>query len=190
MSKRHKKVSTTLNYVWKRGRDRGMLLLPNVSKTLIDLRNPFPRYRSTTSQQLTFLRGISRNKPLNQQKLKERKIFLGGYFSIIPAKNRCSTVCQYPIVPEAHCFTYPNGALRDNPNSNACKILKGMVNTEAPQNSTTLLCLNYSIFVQKVVLSALSDLCFDVYESLSKAQKNTKRKKEELKNLIAFFTLV
>ena len=93
-------------------------------------------------------------------------------------------------MPEAHCFTYPNGALRDNPKSNACKILKRMVNTEAPQNSTTLLYLNYSIFVQKVVLSALSDLCFDVYESLSKAQKNTKRKKEEMKNLIAFFTLV
>ena len=108
-----------------------------------------------------------------------------------------STVCQYPIVPEPHCFTYPNGALRDNPKSNACKILKGMVNTEAPQNSntvnadgmfliqSTLRCLNYGIFVQKVVLSVLSDLCFDIYESLSKTQKDTKRKKEEMS-----FTLV
>ena len=77
-----------------------------------------------------------------------------------------------------------------------------MVNTEAPQNSntvnadgmfliqSTLRCLNYSIFVQKVVLSVLSDLCFDVYESLSKTQKDTKRKKEEMKNLIVFFTLI
>ena len=65
-----------------------------------------------------------------------------------------------------------------------------MVNTEAPQNSntvnadgmfliqSTLRCLNYSIFVQKVVLSALSDLCFDAYESLSKTQKDIKRKRE------------
>ena len=87
---------------------------------------------------------------------------------------------QYPILPKPRCFTYPNGALRDNRKSNACKILKGMVNTEAPQNSntinadamfliqSTLRCLNYSIFEQKVVLSVLSDLCFDVYESLSK----------------------
>ena len=79
-------------------------------------------------------------------------------------------VCQYPIVPYPHCFTYPNSALQDNPKSNACKILKGMVNTEVPQNSTTvnvdrmfliqstLCCLNYSIFMQKVVLSVLSDL--------------------------------
>ena len=36
----------------------------------------------------------------------------------------------------------------------------------------------------------LCDLCFDVYESLSKTQKDTKRKKEEMKNLIVFFTLV
>ena len=80
-------------------------------------------------------------------------------------------------MPESHCFTYPNGALWDNPKSNASKILKGMVNSEAPQNSnkvnadgmfliqSTLGCLNYNIFVQTVVLS---DLCFDVYESLSK----------------------
>ena len=104
-------------------------------------------------------------------------------------KKDVSMVCQCPIVSEPHCFTYPNGALPDNPKSNASKILKGMVNTEAPQNSTTLHCLNYSIFVKKVVLSALPDLCFDVYKSLSKAQKNTKRKKEEMKNLIVFFTL-
>ena len=95
---------------------------------------------------------------------------------------------QYPIVPEPHCFMYPNGALRDNPKSNASKVLKGMMNTEAPQNSntvntdgmfliqSTLCCLDYSIFVQKVVLSVLSDLCFDVYESLSKTQKGRKRK--------------
>ena len=57
-----------------------MLLFPNVNKTLIDLKNPFIKYRSTTSQQLTFLRRISRNKPKNQQKLKERKIHLGSYF--------------------------------------------------------------------------------------------------------------
>ena len=92
-------------------------------------------------------------------------------------------------MPEPHCFTYPNGALRDNPKSDACKILKGIVNTEAPQNSSTvnadgmfliqspLRCLNYCIFVQKV-LSVLSDLCFDVYESLSKTQKDIKRKRE------------
>ena len=47
-------------------------------------------------------------------------------------------MCQYPIVPEPHCFLYPSGALRDNPKSNACKILKGMVNTEAQQNSNTV----------------------------------------------------
>ena len=70
-------------------------------------------------------------------------------------------------MPEPHCFTYPNSALRDNPKPNACKIFKEMVNTEAPQNSntvnadgifliqSTLGCLNYSIFVQKVVLSVL-----------------------------------
>ena len=34
MSKRYKKVSTTLNYVWKRGRDRAMLLFPNVTNGL------------------------------------------------------------------------------------------------------------------------------------------------------------
>ena len=66
-----------------------------------------------------------------------------------------------------------------------------MVNTEAPQNfntvnadgmfliQSTLRCLNYIIFEQKVVLSVLSDLCFDVYQSLSKTQKDTKRKKSD-----------
>ena len=80
------------------------------------------------------------------------------------------------------------------------KYWKKMVNREAPQNSntvnadgmffflSTLRCFNYSIIVLKVVLSVLSDLCFDVYES--KTQKDTKRKKQELKNLIVFFTLV
>ena len=66
-----------------------------------------------------------------------------------------------------------------------------MVNTEAPQNSNTVIadgmfliqstprCLNYSIFVQKIVLSVLkltqhrADLCFDVYKSPS--VKDTKR---------------
>ena len=74
-----------------------------------------------------------------------------------------------------------------------------MGNREAPQNSntvnangmflflSTLRCFNYSIIAQKVVLSVLSDLCFDVYEL--KTQKDTKRKKQELKNLIVFFTL-
>ena len=73
-------------------------------------------------------------------------------------------------MPDPHRFTYPNGALRDSPESNACKILKGMVNTEASQNSntvnadgtfliqSTLRCLYYTIFVQKVVLSVLSVL--------------------------------
>ena len=109
-----------------------------------------------------------------------------------------STLCQYPIVPESHCFTYPNGDLRDNPKSIACKILKVMMDTEVPQNSntvnaddlfliqSTLGYLSYSIFVQKDVLSVLSDLCFNVYESLSNTQKDKKRKKEEMKNLIVF----
>ena len=66
------------------------------------------------------------------------------------------------------------------------------MNTEAPQNSNTVnadgmfliqstpCCLNYSIFVQKIVSSVLkltqhrADLCFDVYESPS--IKDTKRK--------------
>ena len=119
-------------------------------------------------------------------------------FFIIPTKNRCFYVVPVSIVPESHCFTYPNGALRDNPKSNACKILKVMVDTEAPQNSntvnvddlfliqSTLGYLSYSIFVQKDVLSVLSDLCFNVYESLSNTQKDKKRKKEEMKNLIVF----
>ena len=106
-------------------------------------------------------------------------------------------MCQYPIVPEPHCFTYLNGALRDNPKSNACKILKGMVNTEAPQNfntvnadgtfliQSTLRCLNYGIFAQKVVFSVSSDLCFDIYESLSKTQKDSKRKKEKMSFTLA-----
>ena len=72
------------------------------------------------------------------------------------------------------------------------QVLKGMVNTEGPQNSNTVIadgmfliqstprCLNYSIFVQKIVSSVLkltqhrADLCFDVYESPS--IKDTKRK--------------
>ena len=70
-----------------------------------------------------------------------------------------------------------------------------MMDTEVPQNSntvnaddlfliqSTLGYLSYSIFVQKDVLS---DLCFNVYESLSNTQKDKKRKKEEMKNLIVF----
>ena len=102
-------------------------------------------------------------------------------------------------MPEPHYFTYPNGALPDNSKSNACKILKGMVNTEVPQNSntvhadgmfpiqSTLHCLNYSIFVQKVVLSVLSDLCFDVYESLSKTQKDKKQERGNEKSDRVFY---
>ena len=101
-------------------------------------------------------------------------------------------------MPESHCFTYPNGDLRDNPKSIACKILKVMMDTEVPQNSntvnvddlfliqSTLGYLSYRIFVQKDVLSVLSDLCFNVYESLSNTQKDKKRRKEEMKNLIVF----
>ena len=95
-------------------------------------------------------------------------------------------------MPEPPCFTHPDGALRDNPKSNVYKILKGMVNTEAPQNSNTVIsdwmfliqstshCLKYSIFLQKIFLFVLkltrhrADLYFDVYESPS--IKDTKRK--------------
>ena len=73
-----------------------------------------------------------------------------------------------------------------------------MVNTEAPENSNTVIgdetfliqsssrCLNYSISVQKIVSSVLKltqhrfDLCFDVYESPSiKEAKRTKIGNEE-----------
>ena len=99
---------------------------------------------------------------------------------------------QYRLVPEPPSLTHPDDALRDNPKSNVYKVLKGMVNTEGPQNSNTVIadgmfliqstprCLNYSIFVQKLVSSFLkltqhrADLCFDVYESPS--IKDTKRK--------------
>ena len=99
---------------------------------------------------------------------------------------------QYPLVPEPPCFTHPDGALRDNPKSNVYKILKGMVNTEVPQNFNTVIsdgmfpiqstshCLNYSIFLQKNFSFVLkltqhrADLYFDVYESPS--IKDTKRK--------------
>ena len=95
-------------------------------------------------------------------------------------------------MPEPPCFTHPDGALRDNPKSNVYKILKGMVNTEVPQNSNTVIsdgmfpiqstshCLNYSIFLQKNFSFVLkltqhrADLYFDVYESPS--IKDTKRK--------------
>ena len=97
-------------------------------------------------------------------------------------------------MPELCCFTHPDGPLEDNPKSNVYKILKGMINTEAPQNSNTVIadamfliqsiprCLNYSIFVQKKYLCSSvlkltqhsADLCFDVYEFL--CIKDTKRK--------------
>ena len=105
-------------------------------------------------------------------------------------------------MPESHCFTYPNGDLRDNPKSIACKILKVMMDTEVPQNSntvnaddlfliqSTLGYLSYSIFVQKDVLSVLSDLCFNVYESLSNTQKDKKRKKRGNEESDRVFTLV
>ena len=76
-------------------------------------------------------------------------------------------VFQYPLVPDPPCFTHPDGALQDNPKSNIYKVLKGVVNTEAPQNSNTVIadgmfliqstprCLNYSIFVPKIVSSVL-----------------------------------
>ena len=108
-----------------------------------------------------------------------------------------------PIVPEPHCFTYPNSALRDNPKPNACKIFKEMVKTEAPQNSNTVnadgMFLNL-LYAASVIVSLCKKLfclfclfCLiyaDVYESLPKTQKDTKRKKEEMNNLIVFFTLV
>ena len=97
-------------------------------------------------------------------------------------------------MPEPHCFTHPDDALRDNRKSNVYKVLKGMVNTGAPQNPNTVIangifliqstprCLSYNIFVQKIVSSVLeltqhkADLCFDVYESPS--IKDTKRKEK------------
>ena len=101
-------------------------------------------------------------------------------------------------MPEPPCFTHPDGALLDNPKSNVCKVLKGMVNTEAPQNSNTVIsdgmfliqsnsrCLNYSIFLQKFFSFLMkltqhrADLCFDVYESPSiKDAKRRERGNEE-----------
>ena len=70
-------------------------------------------------------------------------------------------VFQYQLLPEPPCFTHPDGAL-EIILSNVYKVLKGMVNTEAPWNSNTVIgggmfliqstscCLNYSIFVQKL----------------------------------------
>ena len=95
-------------------------------------------------------------------------------------------------MPEPHCFTHPDDALRDNRKSNVYKVLKGMVNTGAPQNPNTVIangifliqstprCLSYNIFVQKIVSSVLeltqhkANLYFDVYESPS--IKDAKRK--------------
>ena len=108
-----------------------------------------------------------------------------------------STVLQYPFVPEPPCFLHPDGALRDNPKYNVYKVLKGMVNTEMPQSSNTIIadgmfliqstsrCLNYNIFVQKIFSSDLkltqhrTDLCFDVYESPIKDTKMKERGNEE-----------
>ena len=139
---------------------------------------------------------IKSNKSKQAQKLAEAKgtrdIFGRLLFLSFQQKIDVSTVIQYPLVPEPPCFTHPNGALRDNPKSNVYKVLKGMVNTEAPQNSNAVIadgifliqsnprCLNYSIFVQKIVSSVLkltqhrADLYFAVYESPS--IKDTKRK--------------
>ena len=39
MSKKHKKVCTTITYIGKKGTNRRMLLFSNVKKKLIDLRN-------------------------------------------------------------------------------------------------------------------------------------------------------
>ena len=108
-----------------------------------------------------------------------------------------STVLQYPFVPEPPCFLHPDGALRDNHKYNVYKVLKGMVNTEMPQSSNTVIadgmfliqstsrCLNYNIFVQKIFSSDLkltqhrTDLCFDVYESPIKDTKMKERGNEE-----------
>ena len=145
-----------------------MLLFPNVTNRL---EKPIRKVQANNFTTVNFLK---KNKSKQALKLAEAKgtqdLFGRLLFLSFQQKIDVSTVCQYPIVPEPHCFTYPNGALRDNPKSNACKILKGMVNTEAPQNSntvnadgtfliqSTLRCLYYSIFVQKVVLSVLSVL--------------------------------
>ena len=90
-------------------------------------------------------------------------------------------------MPEPHCFTYPNGALRDNPKSDACKILKGIVNTEAPQNSSTVNAVSHSI---STTLPQLLYLCtkscllcliyvlmfMNRYQRHKRTQKERKRK--------------
>ena len=113
-------------------------------------------------------------------------------FSIIPTKNRCFHSVPIPAFAGTFLFHASRWCSGDNPKSNISKVLKGVVNTQAPQNSNTIIgdgmfliqstscCLNYSIFVQKIVSSVLklthhrSDLCFDVYKSPS--TKDTKRK--------------
>ena len=85
---------------------------------------------------------LEKNKSKQALKLAEVKgtqdLFRRLLFLSFQQKIDVSTMYQYPIVPEPHCFAYPNGALRDNSKSNACKIVKEMVNTEAPQNSNTV----------------------------------------------------
>ena len=58
-------AETYLLDLMKDGTRQRDALFPNVKKILIDLRNPFARYRSTTSQQLTLSRGVSQSKPKN-----------------------------------------------------------------------------------------------------------------------------
>ena len=99
-------------------------------------------------------------------------------FSIIPTKNRCF----HDVIIPTFAWTILSHASRwcsgENPKSNVYKVLKWMVNTEAPQHSNTVIgdgmfliqstsrCLNYSIFAQKIVSSVLkltqhrSDLYF------------------------------
>ena len=60
-----KLAETYILNVMKEGKRQKYAFFPHVKKTLIDLRNPFARYKSKTSKQLTFLRGIIRNKLRN-----------------------------------------------------------------------------------------------------------------------------
>ena len=155
--------------------------------------------RKVKVNNFTTVNFIKRNESKQAQKLAKAKgtrdIFGRLLFLSFQQKIDVSMVFQYLLVPDPPCFTHPDGALQDNPKSNIYKVLKGMVNTEAPQNSNKVIadgmfliqstprCLNYSIFVTKTVSSVLkltqhrADLCFDVYESPS--MKDTKRKERK-----------
>ena len=94
-------------------------------------------------------------------------------------------VFQHPPVSEPHCFTHPDGALRNNPKTNVFKVLKGMVKTEAPQNSNTAIangmfliqstprCLNYKICfknykIQKIFIRSKNCfVCFKINSTQS-----------------------